>query len=699
MIPSGETGEGARFVVPSWIWLLALLPVLVIALALSPIGNSGVAPSPVRGVLDLRGTDSGSQVFRIDRDWAFHWRRFVSPDALATGKAPPDAFVDLPDQWRNIRINDEALPRDGYATYHLRILLDPDAVPLALRVNVMRSAWRLWGNGQRLAESGAVATRIEDEVVEQKMTQVALPVGAPVVDLVLHVSNLHAGLGSISTIRLGAAEEVSRWQIRRWIALFFVAGALMLAGVYHIAHHLLRPASRSALYFGLYCLLWMACMLCVETDWAIRLLFPALPGDVLFRVYRFSMIAALAISYQFFRSLYPQEFPAWIQRAVWSVAAFFMGMAVIAPVGGVVQLLPAYYPFCVAELLFSFWGLCRACRNRRDGAPIIFAGQTVFGLIGLNGVLNDLGVVHSVSLFHFGVLVFVIAQSFALAQRFSRLFASVERLSGELTDKNVQLGKEAAERVRVQQDIVALSEAERSNISRELHDGLCQQLTGARLLCARIRKKSAADDPRADELSRLLGILDTSVGQAYDLSHGLWPVETGGGDLRQSLGALAATRGETGGIPVMLEINECCERCRCANAAHVHSIAREAVANAIKHARAQCIIVRLDCDAGARTTLTVIDDGIGTHACSPVERRAHPRGGLGLRIMAYRARMVGGTFRVEANPEGGTRVVATLPCRGGEHAPEQRETGFSGKSRADIAPDEIQGSAEQIVVL
>ncbi len=667
------TGQGARFTIPSWVWLLALVPVLLIAFALSPLGNRGVAPSPVQGVLDLRGADSGSQVFRIDRDWAFYWQRFVPPDAATVGEFPPDAFVSLPDRWRNLKIDGQHLPTDGYATYRLRILTDARARPLALRVNVMRSAWRLWGNGQLLAESGKVATRIEDEIVEQKMTPVALPVGAPVVDLVLHVSNLHAGLGSISTIRLGPAEEVSRWQTRRWIALFFVAGALMLAGVYHIAHHLLRPASRSALYFGLYCLLWMACMLCVETDWAIRLLFPDLPGDVLFRIYRFSMIAALAVSYQFFRSLYPQEFPAWIQHAVWSVAAVFMGMAVIAPVGVFVQLLPAYYPFCVAELFFSFWGLYRACQNRRDGAPIILAGQIVFGVIGLNGVLNDLGVVHSVSLFHFGVLIFVIAQSFALAQRFSRLFSSVERLSEELTDKNVQLGKEAAERVRIQEDIVALSEAERSNISRELHDGLCQQLTGARLLCALIRKKSTADDARSDELSRLLGILDTSVEQAYDLSHGLWPVETGGGDLRQALGALAATRSETGGVPVTLEFNPHCERCRCANAAHVHSIARETVVNAIKHARAKCIVVRLDCEAGARTTLTVIDDGIGPQVRTPVERRAHPRGGLGLRIMAYRARMVGGSFRVEASPEGGTRVVATLPCQAGDKVPASNE--------------------------
>ncbi len=72
--------------------------------------------------------------------------------------------------------------------------------------------------------------------------------------------------------------------------------------------------------------------------------------------------------------------------------------------------------------------------------------------------------------------------------------------------------------------------------------------------------------------------------------------------------------------------------------------------------------------------LNVIDDGIGPMRAA-VERRAHPRGGLGLRIMAYRVRMVGGSFRVEASPEGGTRVVATLPCQAGDKVPASNEAG------------------------
>ena len=132
---SKATGQGARFTIPSWVWLFAHVPVLLIAFALSPLGNRGVAPRPVQGVLDLRGVDLGSQVFRIDRDWAFHWQRFVSPDAAADDDIPPDAFVSLPDRWRSLKIDGQPQSMAGYASYRLKILHDPEAAPLALRVS------------------------------------------------------------------------------------------------------------------------------------------------------------------------------------------------------------------------------------------------------------------------------------------------------------------------------------------------------------------------------------------------------------------------------------------------------------------------------------------------------------------------------------------------------------------------------------
>jgi len=105
------------------------------------------------------------------------------------------------------------------------------------------------------------------------------------------------------------------------------------------------------------------------------------------------------------------------------------------------------------------------------------------GYAGVNDMLNNMELIDSVSLIHIGMFIFVLFQAFALSLRYSNAFAVVERLSGELSDKNAVMEAEIAERNRLELEIVHVAEEARRRISYELHDGLCQQLTGARLRC------------------------------------------------------------------------------------------------------------------------------------------------------------------------------------------------------------------------
>jgi two-component system sensor kinase FixL len=91
---------------------------------------------------------------------------------------------------------------------------------------------------------------------------------------------------------------------------------------------------------------------------------------------------------------------------------------------------------------------------------------------------------------------------------------------------------------------------------------------------------------------------------------------------------------------------------------HLYRMAQEAVTNAIKHGRAKQVIIRLTARAGA-IDLEITDDGSGLPP-GPL-----PGSGLGLRIMAHRAVMIGGEFKLERRAAGGTRVACRLPLTGG----------------------------------
>jgi signal transduction histidine kinase len=88
-------------------------------------------------------------------------------------------------------------------------------------------------------------------------------------------------------------------------------------------------------------------------------------------------------------------------------------------------------------------------------------------------------------------------------------------------------------------------------------------------------------------------------------------------------------------------------------ATHLYHIAQEAVANALRHAQARQIIIRLE-DSDGVLILRVSDDGIGL---SP---EAQDSSGMGVKIMHYRAGLIQARLTVEAADPVGTLVICTL---------------------------------------
>jgi signal transduction histidine kinase len=92
-------------------------------------------------------------------------------------------------------------------------------------------------------------------------------------------------------------------------------------------------------------------------------------------------------------------------------------------------------------------------------------------------------------------------------------------------------------------------------------------------------------------------------------------------------------------------------------AVQLYRIGQEAVANALKHARASRIHIALEAQPG-KLELRVEDNGRGF---SPNASRRQT--GLGLRAMKYRANLIGSVLQIVTSPGGGTRISCTLAKR------------------------------------
>lgn len=651
-------------------WPLAfvylILPCLIFAAALAlRLDPRMVSPLASEGVLDLRQFDLAKASANLDGEWSFYWQRLIPPEDFA-GKSVPDAdgIVVVPDSWPRHIVAGAQRDAHGYATFRLTVLIDPaQAERLALRLNSIHSAYTLWANGRLIARVGQVSRDAETERNAQELLLAALPPQAGKIELVLQTSNFHPRPRSMSSMQIGVEEQLRNDLEKRRGFTLLIAGTLLLMGIYHLALFAYRPSRRPPLYLALFALLWAAELLCNQANWPLRLFFPELSSELIFRCFRFCLPLSAAVGFQFFHSLYPQEIPRWALRVFWAITLVMCALAVAAPTGVIALALPYYYPFATAKGVISVVALTIAVRRRRQGALPILSGYVVFLLCALNDMFIDLHLIRTPQVMQVGMLAFMLAQTLALAQRFSRLFASVETLSRELSTRNRALEKEVAERIQAQQDIVAVSESERSRISHELHDGLCQQLTAARLLCLTASGDESA--PGARGLKRLADILDGASTQAYALARGLWPVEPASNDLRHALAELVQQHDAANpATRIAFAAEAACTHCHSPCTAHAFGIAREALINAEKHAHAKCITVTLECSP-PQLTLTVSDDGVGCHHTPPDSHGRPPHDGLGLRIMAYRARMIGGDFRLEAADAGGTRALHLAVSRPG----------------------------------
>ena len=226
-----------------------------------------------------------------------------------------------------------------------------------------------------------------------------------------------------------------------------------------------------------------------------------------------------------------------------------------------------------------------------------------------------------------------------------------------LADRRIFTGfvRDISERKRLEKEILEISDREQRRIGHDLHDGLCQQLAGIELMSQVLEQKvgvrSKTDAARAADISRHVR---EAISYTRSLARGLSPVMRDAEGLMSALHELAANTVKIFRVTCVFECDPPVLIHEHSAATHLYRIAQEAVSNAINHGKALHIWIGLKC-AGNRNILTIKDDGCGIPKVMPDNK------GMGLRIMQYRAGMIGGAAMVERDLEGGTSVICSVP--------------------------------------
>ncbi len=277
-------------------------------------------------------------------------------------------------------------------------------------------------------------------------------------------------------------------------------------------------------------------------------------------------------------------------------------------------------------------------------------------------------------------------------ERARHLEREVALRTADLVRTNRRLSAEASRRIKVEAEVLRISDMERLRFSLDLHDDICQRLAGISMYC-----KAFPAIP-----GDITDMIDETLALTRRYAHDSFPVELADLGLNEALRGLCAYVGQSMG-------GECAYRWDAGERSpltrtgdiNVYRIAQEALQNVAKHSGARRAEVTVQSD-GRALTLRVTDDGKGNPAIAtgrdgggewatgespdvPAEGRASPGGKapngseaptgrqirrmnrLGLTSMRYRAHQLGAGFSVESSPEGGTEVRIVIPL---DKAPE-----------------------------
>jgi signal transduction histidine kinase len=194
--------------------------------------------------------------------------------------------------------------------------------------------------------------------------------------------------------------------------------------------------------------------------------------------------------------------------------------------------------------------------------------------------------------------------------------------------------------------------SERNRLALELHDVVSQKLFSLNL-GAEAAATLLDRDPAAarTQIERVRDLARESLAELRSLILGLRPADLERDGLEGALRKEVEMLGRVHGLEVTLEADGCAGTGDDRRDAEVLRIANEAVHNAVRHAAAGRVVVRLR-DGDGRLTVEVVDDGAGFDPTDPELRSHH----LGLTSMEERARELGGRLDIASEPGAGTTV-------------------------------------------
>ena len=436
---------------------LTLILIILFFLGGCSIQEATIEKKSENGRLDLTQFNIKNEIIPLDGDWAFYWNQLLEPANIDQGTL--SAYVPFPSSWNKYQIDDEKIPGSGYATYRLKFTAADNQI-LALKIPKVRTAYKLFINGEPITTVGTIGTTRETMVPKYQPQVVAFNAVSGENEIVLEVSNFYRPSGGLlNSIQLGGESQLLTIRYFGLTYELFLFGALMMMGVYHLALFCFRRKDRAPLYFGLFCTLVAIRTLFIGEAFLFSF-FQNLNFEIIYKVQTLSFYLGVPLILMFFRSILPQYFNQLIVRTTQIIAGAYTLVVLFTPTWIAAIINPLYQIWTVLMIFYLFAMLIKIALHREKNSGLIILGglfliaTCLMDIITLSPWISDNWLSFLQTIFQgdanssTGQLIFAVLYSLLLAKTFTESLEQRTVMSEQLAEMNDHLDELVAQRTR-----------------------------------------------------------------------------------------------------------------------------------------------------------------------------------------------------------------------------------------------------------